>query len=142
MFLLDTNVVSLSSPLAGVGRREARAWLTRVANQSFISVITIAELQYGASHLLATGSTRKGGALAAWVRGIVNDFSDRVLPLETATAQRVGELYAHAMAGGSNPGFQDSCIAATADLHRFAVVTYNARHFAAFGVPFMAPGDD
>jgi toxin FitB len=142
VFLLDTNVVSLASPLTGVESSEARAWLGRVADRSFISVITIAELQYGASRLLATGSSRKGTALAAWVAGILNDFSDRVLAVEIATARRAGELYARAMAGGDDPEFQDSCIAATADLHGFAVVTYNARHFAAFGVPFIAPGDD
>lgn len=140
MFLLDTNVVSLTSPLTKSERAEGKAWLKEVGNRSFISVITVTEIQFGASLLRAGGAPAKAAALQDWVEITLSDFRDRVLPFDIPIARRSGELYAHAKAAGKNPGFQDACIAATAELNGFTVVTYNLKHFEALGVAHHLPG--
>ncbi len=43
-------------------------------------------------------------------------------------------------ARGHDPGFEDACLAATADHHGMTVVTCNVRQFRALGVPFLSPG--
>ncbi len=140
MYLLDTDVISRTSPLSAAVHADVRDWLRQVGDQSYLSAVSMSEIQYGASCLIERGSRRKAMVLARWMDTIFTVFAGRLLPVDHHVARRTGELLARVEAAGHNPGFEDACIAATADLNGFVVVTQNARHFRAFGVPHREPG--
>lgn len=141
MYLLDTNVLSLSSPLNSARGSNAESWLQAVGRRGYLSVVSVSEVQFGVTRLRARGATQKAKALAEWLETVLSSFFDRVLPMDVAIGRRTGELLATAKAAGHDPGFEDACIAATAAVHGLIVVTNNVRHFAALGVAHQRPGD-
>jgi hypothetical protein len=69
-----------------------------------------------------------------WVEGIATHLADRVLPIDSATALRWGEL-----AAGGNPPVIDMLIAATALSRDLTLVTRNTRDFESSGVLLLDP---
>jgi predicted nucleic acid-binding protein len=131
-YLLDTNVVSETRkirPDAGVV-----AFLSAAdAAGLFVSILTLGELRKGVEAKRRIDSVA-AERLGAWVDGIETIFADRVLPVDTATARRWGEL----SAGRSLPVI-DSLIAATAMVHGLSLVTRNVRDIETTGVPLIDP---
>ena len=140
MFVLDTDVVSRTSPLSCAGG--VASWLGRHKGLSFLSVVTLAELYGGVERLRLRGNTRKAEVLGVWLQQADDLYASRLLSMDATVSRRAGELLARAEAAGFSPGFADACIAATADAARFEVVTFNARHFTALGVRHRAPSVD
>lgn len=139
MYLLDTNVVSRTSPVSSSDWNYVRDWMQEFGESGYVSVITLTELQYGAARLTEKGAHRKAEALYVWVESIMALFDNRILPIDQHIARRTGELLAKAEFQGHIASVEDACIAATAELHRMTVVTHNVRHFEVFGVPFQEP---
>lgn len=139
MYLLDTNVVSRTSPISSLDWDYVRDWMREFGESSYVSVITLTELQYGAARLTEKGAHRKAEELYVWVESIMALFETRLLPIDQHVARRAGELLARAEFQGHKPSVEDACIAATGELHRLTVVTQNIKHFEAFGVPFQEP---
>jgi toxin FitB len=139
VYLLDTNVISRTSPVASTDWHRVRDWIENFGESSYVSVISLGELQYGAARLTEKGAHRKADELYGWVESIAALFHDRLLPVDLQIARRTGEFLARAEFAGHKPGFEDACIAATAALHRLIVVTHNIRHFEVFGVRFQEP---
>jgi toxin FitB len=140
VFLVDTDVISDTAPTKAAARTEALAWLSTHRKNLFLSTITIAELRRGVAFLHERGDRKKAATLDAWERGLVEGFSDRILTLDHAAADRAGELFGAAEARGHNPSLADACIAAMADLRGFVVVTFNTKHFRALRVRHQQPG--
>ena len=129
MFVLDTNVVSeLRKARSGKANPGLAAWATSVPSaQLFVSVITLHELEYGV--LLAERSgPRQGALLRAWLDHSVSAaFAERVVPVDEAVARQAAALHV------PNPApFRDALMAATAVVHRMAVVTRNIKDFERF----------
>lgn len=131
-YLLDTNVVWET--------RKARADSGVIAFLSaaeaaglFLSVLTLGELRKGVA---AKRRSDPGAAdqLGAWVDGIEATFADRVLPIDTATARRWGELSAN-----RRLPVIDTLIAATAISHGLTLVTRNTHDVESTGVPLVDP---
>lgn len=104
----------------------------------FFSVITIGELTAGIARL-AAGARRDG--LTAWLAGLEAGYADRILPVDTAVAQRWGEMTANCRESGKRLAVSDGLIAATASFHGMAVMTRNEKDFAATGVRIINPWD-
>lgn len=138
MYLIDTNVISRTSPVAA-GDASVPVFLDRHFRQSFISVVTLGELWFGAERLRLRGDSRKASVVASWIDEIVNSYAERLLSLDGAIGRLTGELLARAEAAGHDPGHEDACIAATAAVHGFTIVTFNALRFDALGVPHRPP---
>ncbi len=138
MFVVDTDVISRTSPLSREGGRVSE-WFRRNGNLSYVSAATIAELQFGGSRLRLRGATRQAAALASWMEFVIGSFGRNIVHLDLAIGRRTGEMLARAEKAGFDPGFVDACVAATADVHGFEVVTFNVRDFAAFGIPHRRP---
>ena len=125
-FLLDTNVVSESiKPHPNPG---LTAWLEEVdEDRTFLSVITLTELRYGIDRL-PVGKRRN--RLEEWA---TNDlpvrFEGRILPVDSAAADRCGRIIARSEAIGRRMEVMDAFIAATAVIHRLIVVTHNVSDF-------------
>lgn len=133
MYLLDTNVVSeLRKPKPD---RNVKRW-ARSASPSvlFVSVITVLELETGVLRV-ERRDPRQGRALRTWLdTQVLPAFSDRILPIDTAVAQRCARLHVpDPMADG------DALIAATALIHGLTVVTRNTSDFVRAGVELLDP---
>jgi len=132
MYLLDTVILSEL-------RREPRdpgvvVWISaQRAPDLFVSAFTIGEIERG----IAQQRSRNPAfaeSLSAWLDSLLTLYSDRILPVDTATARRWGQLSA---AIGNDS--VDLIIAATALEHGLTVVTRNSRHFEPTGVPILNP---
>lgn len=132
MFLLDTDVLS------ALRRRdrnpEAVRWVeAQRTSDLYLSVVTVGEIQRGITqqHQRNPSFSRE---LATWLDRLLTWYSDRILPVDTATARRWGQLSATLGHDGA-----DLLIAATALEHGLTVVTRNVRHFEPTGVPALDP---
>jgi predicted nucleic acid-binding protein len=76
--------------------------------------------------------------LRAWMdRHVLPEFTDRVLAVDTAVAQRCARLHV------PDPRAErDALIAATELVHGMMVVTRNVADFQRTGVPVLNPWDD
>lgn len=134
MYLLDTNVVS-ELRKAKNAHRGVRTWAQALPAASlFLSAISVLELEIGV--LLIERRDRKQGAiLRSWMDGhVLPAFSGRILPIDTAVAQRCAPL--HVPDPRSD---RDALIAATALVHGMAVVTRNVNDFQFRGLTVVNP---
>ncbi len=125
-FLLDTNVVSewmKPRPNAGVV-----AWLAEVdEDRTFLSVITLTELRYGVERMAAG---KRKTRLNEWLEEeLPLRFEGRLLAIDAAVADACGRMVARSEGMGRRIEAMDAFLAATAEVHRLAVVTRNAADF-------------
>ena len=136
MYLLDTNVVSeLRKVRLGKADKHVAAWADGIdAADLYISVITLQELEIGIL-LVERRDPPQGAIFRAWLDGhVLPAFTDRILAIDTAVAQRSAQLHV------PNPRpIRDGLIAATALVHRMTVVTRNDADFAGIGVAILNP---
>ena len=132
MFLLDTDVLS------ALRRRDRNPgivdWLaSQRTTDLYLSVVTIGEIERGVTQQRQRNPTF-AGELAGWLDRLLAWYSDRILPIDAATARRWGQLSATLGHDGA-----DLLIAATALEHGLTVVTCNVRDFEPTGVPVIDP---
>ena len=132
MYLLDTNVVSA---LRRPDRHpEPASWLrTQRSSDVYLSVVTLGEIERGIAQQFHRDPDFAHD-LAQWHERTLTWFSDRILPVDIATARRWGRL--SASIGNRNV---DLLIVATALEHGLTVVTRNVRHFEPTGVGVFNP---
>lgn len=140
-FLLDTNVISLISPLRQQPATEFAVWLEKQERVSslYLSAVTIQEISRGIHLLRGRGARAKAGAIGMFLEGLVAGYGDRILPLDAEVAREAGRLEADAISKGFNPGAADAMIAGTASCRGLTVITGNLRHFLPFGIPVLSP---
>lgn len=136
MFILDTNVVSeLRKARHGKADFHVVQWADSVAAADlFVSAITIHELEIGV--LLAERlDPPKGAVLRAWLDNhVLPAFAGRILPIDTAVAQRSARLHVP-----DPQPLRDGLIAATALVHGMTVATRNVSDFVASRVALLNP---
>jgi predicted nucleic acid-binding protein len=128
-YLVDTDVISATAPTAPVTRFEVAEWMDSHSSDLFLSAATIAEIADGIAKAKREGATRKASRLSAWLRALLHIYGERVLPLDTPTAEIAGMLSDLARGRGHAPGFADIIIAATARRYNLTILTHNDRHF-------------
>ena len=134
MFILDTNVVS-ELRKGNKAHRSVKMWAQALPSASlYLSVVSILELEIGIL-LLERRDPQQGGILRAWMDGrVLPSFSGRILPIDTAVAQRCAVLHV------PNPrSDRDALIAATALVHGMTVVSRNVSHFQPTGGGIVNP---
>lgn len=136
MYLLDTNVISeLRKAKSDKADKHVVAWANSVsASRMFLSAIIILEIETGIL-LVERKDPTQGAILRSWLNShVLPAFSERVLPMDTAVAQRCAKL--HVPDPHSD---RDAIIAATALVHDLTVVTRNLSDFSATGVVLLNP---
>ncbi len=132
-FLLDTNVVSKlrKGPRAAAA---VRHWFDAVEEDGlYLSVLVVGELSRGVERI------RRRDPVSAekpdiWLRGVVDDFADRVLPITEPIARLWGGF------GVPDPiPTVDGLLAATAHHHRLVLATRNVRDVESTGVALVNP---
>lgn len=134
MYLIDTNVVS------EIRRRDRAnpcvlAWSNALpSSQSFISVITVLELETGIL-LRERRDPRQGAQFRTWFENkVLPLYAGRILSVDSAVARRAASLHVP----NRRPD-RDAFIAATAIVHGMTVVTRNISDFEPMGVPIFNP---
>jgi predicted nucleic acid-binding protein len=138
-WLLDTNVVSES-----IRPRPTRAITDWIADQApdllAISVVTMAELQYGAA---ITDNEARRHIVTRWLQTVIVPlFGERTIPV---TAEILIEWFgmAHRLERRRIArAAPDQLIASTAKVHDLIVVTRNVRDFADTGIVVYDPWND
>ncbi len=129
MYVLDTNVVSeLRKVRSGKANSGVAGWAVGAPSaQLFMSAVTLHELELGV--LLAERSDPAQGAiLREWLdTSVAAAFVGRILVVDDTVARRAARLHVPDPAP-----FRDAMIAATALIHRMAVVTRNVKDFERF----------
>ncbi len=131
-FLLDTDLLSL------LERKRVPAKLTAWMNQQdefFISVVSLAELEYGLQQAPATHRAE----LAAWLKETRQKFASATEPLTEPVLMRWKQLLAELKSKNRTMSCEDSLIAATALFHGHSVATHNTRHFAPAAIEMIDP---
>ena len=134
MWLLDTNVLS---ELRRHDRTHTKvaAWAGALHPEDlFLSVITILEIEAGTLRIERRDKAQ-GAILRAWIHNrVLPAFEGRILPIDTAVAQRCAGLHV------PDPRAErDALIAATALVHRLKVATRNVADFQPMGVDVFNP---
>ncbi len=131
-YLLDTNVVSELRR-----RRPDQAvldWFDQTpSSELYLSVLTIGELRQGIEGLRLRDAPA-AAALDAWHVGLVSAYADRIVPIDTAVADRWGRLNVP-----DRVAAVDGLLAATALVHGWTLVTRNVTDVARTGVLLLDP---
>ncbi|MBU3693375.1 MAG: type II toxin-antitoxin system VapC family toxin [Rhodocyclaceae bacterium] len=135
-YLLDTNVLSelrRSEPQPAVVD-----WIaSRKSASLYLSTLTLGEIRRGIDRL---PESRRRMALEEWLeQELPQFFSERVLPVDAAVADRWGRMLASA---GRPVPVIDSLLAATAVEHDLVLVTRNLRDFGFAGLRTFNPWED
>lgn len=136
--LLDTCVLSeMRHPQGSPAVKQAI--LRRSDADLFLSVLTLGEIQKG---IALHHDPQKKRRLAAWLDGLMHQFSDRILPLDPEIACLWGQIDAAARQKKLILPAIDGLIAATAIHHGLAVATRNSAHFELAGARVFNPWVD
>ena len=138
-YVVDTDVLSATSPAASRRIPGLPAWLERNSEHLHLSVISLMEISYGIAWLRHRQARRKAALLQAWLDDVTTFHRSRIILVAHDIALRAGQLLAKARAVGVQVGAEDALIAATADLRAMIVLTANARHFAPMDVRYLDP---
>ncbi len=129
MYLLDTNVVSEIRKINS-GRADANVadWACAVdANQTYMSAITIQELEHGVL-LAERRDPHTATVLRTWFENdVCHEFEQQILPVDTRVARLAATLHVPDPAP-----IADALIAATAIVNKMVVVTRNVHDFERF----------
>ena len=133
MYLLDTNIVSATSPIARsvVGTSLFSNWLRRDSERLFLSAVTIAEIETGIARADRIGATTKVERLRRWLASVEHLYADRILAFGIEEARHAGVIVDRARA--HDPGFEDVAIAATAAARGFHRADSQRAAFRAVG---------
>jgi predicted nucleic acid-binding protein len=132
-YLIDTDILSM------LERRNAPAkavrWVQQHEGEIFLSVVSIAEIEFGVGNASATHQP----SLGAWVAEVKRKFAPATEELTLPVLVRWKELLRHLREQNRTMTCEDSLIAATALYHGHTVATHNTRHFAPSGAAIFDP---
>jgi predicted nucleic acid-binding protein len=132
-YLVDTDLLSM------LERRNAPAkavrWIRLHESELFLSVVSIAEIQFGLERAPATHQQD----LSVWLSDLRTRFAPAIEDLNEAVLVRWKQLLVDLRRKNRTMTCEDSLIAATALHHGHVVATHNVRHFEPSGVAVFDP---
>ena len=136
MYLIDTNVINelRKKSRANSGVISFFQQLKDSKQEIYLSVISIGELRRGVELIRHRGDIEQAKLLENWLERLLSDYSEKILELDTVSAQLWGRLRV------PNPENSiDKQIAAIALVHDLIVVTRNITDFDSTGVATFNP---
>lgn len=135
-YLLDTNCISELVRLKPEPR--VTAWIETIDESIlYLSVLTLGEIRKG---LAALPPSKRRTNLETWLEMELQvRFSERILPIDAAVADRWGLLAAQAKARGKTLSTVDGLLAATALDQNLTFASRNTKDFAGSGVETFNP---
>jgi len=134
-YLLDTCVLSeLVRPKPNAHLTE---WLLSIPSDSaYLSVLTVGEVMKGVEKL--PDSKRKNSLVSSYA-ALLNDYRDRILPVDMAVSEAWGNIQAQSEKSGTPMAAIDGLLAATAWVHKLLMVTRNEKDFPPSCVSLFNP---
>ena len=134
-YLLDTCVISeLVKPAPN---RKVVDWLNEVPSKAlFLSVMTIGEIEKGLTEL---PDSKKKVRLTVWLNTLLNEYQERILPVDLMVAENWGVLQGNAEMAVAPMSSIDSLLAATTYTHNLTLVTRNESDFVPGITPIVNP---
>jgi len=132
-YLIDTNVLSELRKGARCDPNVSRWFASVDPEEVFLSVLAVGEIRNGIERIRRRDD-RSARVLDTWLRKLIAEHSDRILPIDEAIAQEWGRL--------SVPDripVVDGLMAATARVHSLTLATRNLKDVARTGVPCINP---
>jgi len=132
-YLIDTNVLSELRKGARCDPNVSRWFASVDPEEVFLSVLAVGEIRNGIERIRRRDD-RSARVLDAWLRKLIAEHSDRILPIDEAIAQEWGRL--------SVPDripVVDGLMAATARVHSLTLATRNLKDVARTGVSCINP---
>ncbi len=142
MYVLDTDVFSITSPTSRFAGTKADAWRLWVRHNQdalYFSAVTIMEVRFGIQKALAKGATNKAAQLGRWIAAAETVHRGHIIPVTIEIADRAGKLLYEAVAAGTMPSSEDAIVAATAVVNGFRVLSKNGKHMAALKADWFDP---
>jgi predicted nucleic acid-binding protein len=116
------------------GNGHVRAWIANVADEEmYLSVLVVGEIRRGIDAVRGRDA-RQATVLEHWLRRLVVDHPERLLPIDLAVAEEWGRLTAI-----RSVSVIDTLLAATARVHGLTLATRNIRDVAWTGVASVDP---
>jgi predicted nucleic acid-binding protein len=135
MIVLDTNVIS--EAMKPEQNPAVRAWLNdQVAETLYLTSVTVAEMLFG---IAALPVGRRKNALSRVLDGLLELFSDRVLPFDTEAARHYAGLAVAARNSGRGFPTPDGYIAAIAASRGYIVASRDTSPYEAGGLRVIDP---
>lgn len=133
-YLLDTNVVS--EPRKARPSGVVLRWLESCRlDETFLSVVTLGEIEQGAARLGAAGAK-----YVTWLeRDLMEGFAGRILDADIPVLREWGRMTGQARAAGRPMPVVDALLGATAKVHSLVLVTRNTADFARMSVDVVDP---
>lgn len=131
--LLDTNVISELRKGSGANPNVVEWFEGVTEEQIHLSVLVVGELRRGVERLRERDS-RRARDLETWLRQVVRDHAERILPVDFRVAEQWGRLTAMRSAS-----VIDTLMAATAQVFELVLVTRNVKDVAWTGVSYLDP---
>jgi len=122
-YLLDTDIISAFHKKSIPPK--LAAWLGRNEDDSFISVVSIAEMRHG----LAAAPESHREELARRIEATEDRFTESFVPLDVDVLIRWKQLLTELKGVNRTLTCEDSLLAATCLANDFVMVTNNLRHF-------------
>lgn len=137
-YLLDTCVIS--EFVKPIPEPKVIDWLNAAdPEQVFLSAVTIGEIQFGISN---RPPSRRRTELEIWLNdSLFEQFSGRILSLDTDAFLTWGQMTAQQRQNGEPMSVMDSLIAAIALQHKMVLVTRNISDFTSTGLNLLNPWD-
>ena len=136
MILLDTNV--LSALMHPVPDRAVLAWMDDQPGESvWTTAVTIFEIRLGLELLVA--GRRRRSLEAAFHMMLEDELEGRVLPFDSAAADRAGRIAAAQRRSGRVVEIRDLQIAAITASRKATLATRNTKHFEGIGLRLVDP---
>lgn len=132
-YLLDTNVIS--EIMTSEPNQRVIDFLAHL-KESYLSVITLHELQYGLQ-LLPEGQRRN--SIANKLQNLLTYYNDYIIPVNQAIALQAALLRADAKQEGRIVHLADALITSTARVNNWVVATRNTNDFIDSGVDIINP---
>lgn len=135
-FLLDTNCIS--ELVRSKPEPRVLQWM-EAADESllYLSVLTLGEIRKGVAGL---SQSKRRTHLESWLElELQARFSGRILPIDTAVADRWGLIAAEAKRKGKSVSVIDGLLAATALQHNLTIVSRNVGDFVSTPASIMNP---
>ena len=135
MYLIDTNIVSeLAKTRAAPGVLAFIADAAAANHPTYLSVISVGEIEFGIARLQHRGDLQQADRYAAFAVELRSQFADRILGID----QEVASVWGRIRVPNAHSAV-DKLIAATAYVFGLIVVTRNESDFAGIGVPVLNP---
>ena len=132
-YLLDTNVIA-EIRKGSRANASVRSWFAALDPEAILlSVVTVGEIRRGIESVRRRDPAA-ARALERWLRRVLRDHSDRILPVDLSVAEEWGRLNV------PDPlPVVDGLLAATAKVHGLTLATRNLKDVARSGAEVVNP---